>query len=57
MNRVSFDRLLKSSRLAMPMTTNDALIVDRSIRLTRPDHERVEQQQAMQRLSNAPLER
>ena len=57
MNRVSFDRLLKSSRLAMLMTTNDALIVDRSIRLTRPDHERVEQQQAMQRLSNAPLER
>jgi type IV secretory pathway VirD2 relaxase len=42
MTDLSFDRLLKSSRLAMVMTTKDALIVDRSIRMTRPDRERVE---------------
>jgi hypothetical protein len=35
----SFDRLLRSSRLAMAATSADAFIVDRSIRLTRPDRD------------------
>lgn len=42
MPAVSFERLLRSSRLAMPAPKRDAFIVDRSIRLTRPDRERLE---------------
>lgn len=42
MPAVSFERLLKSSRLALPTPKDDAFIVDRSIRLTRPDRERLE---------------
>lgn len=42
MAALSFERLLKSSRLAMPSTLRDAFIVDRSIRLMRPDRERFE---------------
>ena len=42
MPALSFERLLKSSRLAMPAPRHDAFIVDRSIRLTRPDYERFE---------------
>jgi hypothetical protein len=38
----SFDRLLKSSRLAMPAIGADQFIVDRSIRLTRPDREQID---------------
>lgn len=37
----SFDRLLKSSRLAMPAIGADQFIADRSIRLTRPDREQL----------------
>jgi type IV secretory pathway VirD2 relaxase len=42
MPALSFERLLKSSRLAMPTPKHDAFIVDRSIRLMRPDRERLE---------------
>lgn len=43
MNSISFDRMLKSSRLAMPaLGRADESIVDRSIRWTRPDRERLE---------------
>ncbi len=42
MNATSFDRLLRSSRLAMPLTDRDNFRVDRSIRLTRPDSDRLE---------------
>jgi type IV secretory pathway VirD2 relaxase len=42
MPALSFERLLKSSRLALPAPKHDAFIVDRSIRLTRPDRERLE---------------
>lgn len=42
MPALSFERLLKSSRLAMPTPKRDAFIVDRSIRLTKPDRERLD---------------
>ncbi len=42
MPALSFERLLKSSRLALPTPKHDVFIVDRSIRLTRPDRERLE---------------
>lgn len=42
MSSASFDRLLKSSRLATPAIGGDAFVVDRSIRITRPDRERLE---------------
>jgi type IV secretory pathway VirD2 relaxase len=38
----SFERLLKSSRFAMPVPKLDALIADRTIRLTRPDREKLD---------------
>ena len=38
----SFERLVKSSRLAMSAMEKSEFIVDRSIRLTRPDRERLE---------------
>lgn len=40
MTALSFERLLKSSRLAMPTPKHDAFIADRTIRLTRPDREK-----------------
>jgi hypothetical protein len=40
---LSFDRLLKASRLAMPAIGHaDAYIADRSIRISRPDRERLD---------------
>ena len=42
MTALSFERLLKSSRLATPAPRHDAFIADRSIRLTRPDREKLE---------------
>lgn len=42
MPAISFERLLKSARLALPAPKHDAFIVDRSIRLTRPDLDRLE---------------
>jgi type IV secretory pathway VirD2 relaxase len=42
MTATSFDRLLKSSRLAMPATGADDFRADRSIRMTRPGRERLE---------------
>src|SRR5690606_138550 len=42
MTATSFDSLLKASRLAMPAIRDDDLRADRSIRLTRPDRDRVE---------------
>lgn len=39
MPAVSFERLLRSSRLALPMPKHDTFVVDRSIRLTRPDRD------------------
>ena len=42
MPAVSFERLLRSSRLALATPGRDAFIVDRLIRLTRPDRERLD---------------
>lgn len=43
MSATSFDRLLKSSRLAIPaIGRDDDVRADRSIRITRPDRERLE---------------
>lgn len=42
MTATSFDRLLRSSRLAIPATGDDDVRADHSIRLTRPDRERLE---------------
>lgn len=43
MANASMDRLLKASRLASPATTRaDAFVADRSIRLSRPDAEKLE---------------
>ncbi len=42
MTNASFDRLLNASRLAMPAIGGDDFRADRSIRLTRPDRERLE---------------
>jgi type IV secretory pathway VirD2 relaxase len=39
---LSFERLLKSSRLATPLPKRDAFVPDRTIRLTRPDREKFE---------------
>jgi type IV secretory pathway VirD2 relaxase len=39
---LSFERLLKSTRLAMPTPKRDAFIADRTIRLTRPDREKLD---------------
>jgi len=43
MSNLSFDRLLKSSRLAIPAALqSDDVSADRSVRVTRPDRERLE---------------
>lgn len=42
MSSTSFDRLLRGSLLALPATREDSISADRSIRMTRPDRDRLE---------------
>jgi type IV secretory pathway VirD2 relaxase len=42
MSVTSFDRLLRGSILALPLTREDSISADRSIRMTRPDRDRLE---------------
>lgn len=42
MSITSFDRLLCGSILALPLTREDSISADRSIRMTRPDRDRLE---------------
>jgi type IV secretory pathway VirD2 relaxase len=42
MTAASFDRLLRASRLAMPAIGGDEFVADHSIRIARPDRERLE---------------
>jgi len=42
MSTTSFDRLLRGSLLALPLTRDDSISADRSIRMTRADRDRLE---------------
>jgi type IV secretory pathway VirD2 relaxase len=42
MSVTSFDRLLRGSILALPLTREDSISADRSLRMTRPDRDRLE---------------